>query len=527
MINMILSFVFSEIFRIFVCCKFMISKELIMNYVIGQSREQSTLFPMSIDDYVAEDNIVRFIDAFVNELDMEELGFKHAKLKSTGRPPYMPSDLMKLYIYSYLNKIRTSRKIEAMWLMKKLTPDHKTISDFRKNNKKALVKVKKLFILMCKDMGLISSELFGIDGSKFAAVNSNNRNYSKRKLEKLQAKVSEDITGYLEMLDSNDNQEPNIIETSKIAFEEKLKALQEKQAKYQKLLEQIEASGDTQISLTDPDSRMMKNQQNQDMSYNVQLGIDSLNKLIVADDVVNEGNDTHQLHSMSEQIKENLEEDSITVVADKGYFTRDELKKCEENNITAYVPEIKKGHNKKKGMFTDRDFTYNKENDTYRCPGGNIMELRGFQIKDNKELKTYKTSQCKECKLKEKCTTSKTGRNIYRWVNEEIIDRVRERVSEHPEITDKRKELAEHPFGTMKRALDFGYFLTKGLESVRAEFSLSVLVYNMKRVLNILGFKKAMEMVMSLPKKMFKHEQKSTSKHIFFTKNSIILCFFS
>lgn len=295
MINMILSFVFSEIFRIFVCCKFMISKELIMNYVIGQSREQSTLFPMSIDDYVAEDNIVRFIDAFVNELDMEELGFKHAKLKSTGRPPYMPSDLMKLYIYSYLNKIRTSRKIEAMWLMKKLTPDHKTISDFRKNNKKALVKVKKLFILMCKDMGLISSELFGIDGSKFAAVNSNNRNYSKRKLEKLQAKVSEDITGYLEMLDSNDNQEPNIIETSKIAFEEKLKALQEKQAKYQKLLEQIEASGDTQISLTDPDSRMMKNQQNQDMSYNVQLGIDSLNKLIVADDVVNEGNDTHQL----------------------------------------------------------------------------------------------------------------------------------------------------------------------------------------------------------------------------------------
>ena len=482
-----------------------------MHYIEGESRKQSLLFPSSIDEYITDDNIVRFIDAFVNELDLDELGFTHTVLKQTGRPPYKPSDLLKLYIYGYFNKIRTSRKLEnechrnleLMWLLQKLAPDHKTISDFRKNNKQGIIKANKYFILICKEMELVStSELFGIDGSKFAAVNSNNRNYSLRKLKKLQEETEKQISDYLITLDTNDRTEQQEAKLSKSEIKSKLKDLEEKKEYYDNLMDQIEKSGETQISLTDPDSRIMKDQQNLDVCYNGQISTSETHKLIVACDVTNQGNDLSQLYNMAVQTKENLGLESLSTTADRGYFKKIEIKKCHDDNITCFVPAPLKSHNKKKGMFTEQDFTYDKINDTYICPAGNVLTYTGKTYQKHEiEMKPYRTAACKQCKLKSKCTTSKDGRKIYRWVDESIIDKMQDRMKKHPEIKEKRKELVEHPFGTMKRTLNFGYFLTKGLKSVKAEFNLSVLVYNIKRVLNILGFKGVMEMIKEIPLK--------------------------
>lgn len=512
----------------------MISNELYMNYIVGESREQTILFPVSIDEFISDDNLVRFIDAFVDQLDMKEYGFKNAKLNSTGRPPYMPSDMMKLYIYSYHNSIRSSRKIEKechrnvelMWLMKKLTPDHKTISNFRKDNKKSIIAVNKSFILMCKNMGLIAdNELFAVDGSKFAAVNANKRNYTKNKLIKIKEKIEKEIERYLSQMDNNDKDEQKAPVLFPHNVNAALKKLQEQNAKCNSLLEYLEQSGETQVSLTDPDSKMMKDQQKPDVCYNGEICTSENNKIIVACEPTSDINDLKQLYPMAEQIKENLGLEVIDIVGDKGFFSKEAIKKCEESNINCYIPEPLKSSNKKKGMFTDKDFKYNPSKDEYECPSGDILTFKSIVKKHDMYMKLYQTSACKDCPLKSKCTTSKSVRSIYRWVDEDFIERMRQRVTKRPDIIAKRKAMVEHPFGTMKRTMNFTYFLTKGKENVRSEFNLWVLIYNMKRVLNIFGFKRAMEMMMSLPKTSFINGLKSALKHIFlmfYRQNSYI-----
>jgi transposase len=473
-----------------------------MRYIQGTDRDQVTLLPEIMDDYVSDNNPVRFIEAFVDNLDMNELSFTYATTKHTGRKPYNPKALLKLYIYGYLNKTRSSRQlekathrnIELIWLMQKLHPDFKTIADFRKDNTKSLKKVCREFTLLCKKLDLFGGELIAIDGSKFSASNSNRRNYTRNKLEKLIKKIDEQVNEYLNQMDKSDQAEESVADISVDELNQKIEQLKERKEEYQELQAQIENSDSTQISLTDADSKMMHTHQGKDVSFNVQIVTDSKHKLIPAHDVTNDCNDQKQLHPMASEAKEILEVDEIDAVADTGYFDRENLKKCHDNGITTYVPHPEKSNY---GLYTRNDFQYNTDEDTYLCPAGQALTFRGLKKIEKTGIteKKYTTHACYTCKQKQKCTKSKTTRYIYRWVHEEIIEQMTERLEENKEMIEKRKALVEHPFGTIKHWMNHGYFLTRGLENVRGEMSISVLVYNLKRVLNIVDFKELMAAV--------------------------------
>ena len=476
-----------------------------MRYIQGTDRDQTTLLPDAIDDYITEDNPVRFIDAFVDSLDLTELNFTYSETKDTGRKPYNPADMLKLYIYGYLNKIRSSRRleratysnIEIMWLLLRLHPDFKTIADFRKDNKKAIKQVCREFTFLCKKLDLFGCELIAIDGSKFSASNSNHRNFTKNKLDKLIRKVDSQIDSYLKDMDHGDEAERDVKQLSDEDLKEKIEQLRNRKEKYQELHSQLENSEKTQISLTDPDSRMMKTQSGRDVSYNVQIVTDSKHKLIVTHEVTNDCNDQQQLHSMASAAKEVLDVDSLDAVADAGYWERQNVKKCQDDHICTYVPGPIKSHNKSLGLYTSDDFKYEPESDTYQCPAGETLTYRGLRKRKKSGLieKRYTTHACYSCTQKQKCTRSKTTRYIHRWVDEEVMELLKKRVQENKEKLDLRKSLVEHPFGTLKHWMEHRYFLTRGLEKVSTEMSLSVLCYNLKRVLNIVDFKELMAAV--------------------------------
>jgi len=485
-----------------------------MRYIEGQSREQVLIFPEVIDDYVSKDNPVRFIDAFIDMLDMIKLGFTHSLTSKTGRKPYNPKDLLKLYIYGYLNQIRSSRKlerethrnIEVIWLLKKIQPDFKTISDFRKDNSRALKKVFRQLVMLCKGWGLYGNELVAIDGSKFKANNHNSRCFTMKKIKKTLKEINEKIESYLRELDESDESEESNngdIKLESAELQEKIDQLKETQEKYNQYEKMLRESGEKQISLTDPDSRMMKvKNSGHDVCFNVQAAIDSKHKLVADYDVTNEGNDQNQLSNMSEKAKETLEVDELEVVADKGYFKREEIKKCAKNNITCYVPQPRKSHNRKKGLFTDKDFHYNSSKDCYICPAGEVLHPTTYR--KEREENIYTTRKCLNCSLRSKCTKDRHGRHIYRWINEQIIEEMAVRVQENPDKIKARACIVEHPFGTIKQPMNQGYFLTRGFEGVKAELSLTMLSYNIKRVLNILGVDKLLEeMKMVLNRKNF------------------------
>jgi transposase len=320
-----------------------------MDHVQGFDRNQEILFPAKIDDYIEEENLVRFIEAFVTLLDLTLLGFTHAEIKTTGRPSYNPSDLLKLYIYGYLNTIRSSRKlekethrnVEVMWLLKKLTPDHKTIAEFRKNNAGPIKKVFKEFVFFCKELGLYGGETVGIDGSKFKAVNSKKRNFNEDKLVRKLKDIEEKIDAYLKELEDNDKNESSVKQPDAKEVKEKIKQLEDRKSEYRELLRKLEETGEKQVSTTDPDSRMMLNNQKFDVCYNVQTTIDDKNNLIVDYEVTNDPNDKKQLNEMAGRAKDILEVDSLDVLADKGYYNPDEIKKCVDNNTIPYIPEPK------------------------------------------------------------------------------------------------------------------------------------------------------------------------------------------
>lgn len=462
-----------------------------MGYVEGTNREQVMLFPAVMDDYVSAENPVRFMEAFVNGLELGALGFSRAEPEERGRPAYNPRDLLKLYIYGYVNEIRSSRKlerettrnVELMWLLRRLTPDHKTIARFRQENGRALPAVFREFTKVCRQLNLFGRELVGIDGSKFRAVNSADRNFSEAKLKKRLQWIEEKIGKYLAALQAEDEEESNEREVSAAELQAKIAALQERQLVYEGLQAQLVESGEKQISLTDADARLMKGRQGHHVSYNVQIAVDSKHKLIADFAVKNEGNDLNCLAAMAQGAKQELEAEQLKVCADRGYYNTAQIKACEDAGIEVHMERPQP--EQREGIFPLEQFSYDAAKDSYLCPAGKRLSYRTFD--KQKQVRCYWTEACHSCPLKSQCTSGKGPRKIKRPVGQDAADRMLQRVAENPQYLRLRKQLVEHPFGTIKRAMHQDYFLLRGQEKISGETSLTLLAYNLKRVIKLIG----------------------------------------
>jgi transposase len=475
-----------------------------MGYIEGEDRKQSVLFPEVLDDYISEENPVRFIDVFIKGLNLSELGFEKAMPKETGRPPYDPGDLLRLYVYGYLNRTRSSRRleieagrnVELMWLMRKLRPDFKTIADFRKDNAQGIKQVCREFTLWCKRLELFGGELVAVDGSKFRAVNSPKRTFTEKKLRRMLKEIDGKIEEYLKQLDQQDQQESGQRGLSPEQLKQKIEQYQQRRAQYQPIKSNLEQSEESQVSLTDPESRLMRVGHGVEVSYNVQIVVDHKHKLVVEHEVSNEVTDQGQLSAMAKKAPETLGVPTLEVVADRGYYNGGEVKACEESGMTVYVPKPNNSSNLKRGLFTKEDFIYEPQKDCYRCPAGKELSYRYQTLEQGRLMRSYAISGCRSCELRSGCSINKKGiRSIKRWVDEAILEAMARRIADHPEKVELRKCLAEHPFGTIKRAMNQGYFLMRGLSKVAAETSLTILAYNLKRVMNILGMSKMMQAV--------------------------------
>ena len=473
-----------------------------MKHRTGLDRNQTLMFPERLEDYVGGENPVRFLDAFVGTLDLEALGFAKAQCAATGRPPYDPGALLKLYLYGYLHRIRSSRLLEAechrnvevIWLLGKLTPDHKTIADFRKENLKPLRAVSRQFTVLCRKLELFGGELLAIDGSKFGAVNARDQNFNADKLQELIGRADVRLVEYLQALDSADAAEPAGAALSKTELAAKIAAMREKQDWHKELLGELDAE-QKQISVTDPDTRKMPTAQGMIVGYNAQMAVDAKHKLIAAEDVTNEVTDLHQLASVALAAKANLEVKQTEVVADAGYYNAAEVDRCVEQKITPYVPKADTSANTARGLYGKSRFKYDTTKDVYVCPAGAELTHRFNTYELGRELRYYRASGCKGCALKKQCTRNKTNRTITREANEGLMEAMAARMKAQPWKFKLRKTLAEHPFGTIKRWFGYTHFLLKGLEKVRCEWSLTTLAYNLKRVLNLVSFEKLMQAV--------------------------------
>lgn len=471
-----------------------------MGFIEGVNRNQLVMFPESLDEYIGEDNPVRFIDAFVDSLDLQALGFERVVPRETGRPPYHPAVLLKLYIYGYVNNIRSSRRlereanrnVELMWLLGKLTPDFKTVADFRRDNRDAVRKVCREFTFFCRQLGLFGGELIAIDGGKFKAVNSRQQNFTQGRLKRTIDQIDAKIDRYLEELDTNDEQEPDFHKPTAEELQEKIEALKKRKQEYAALQQQLLDSGERRVSLTDPDARSMPlgGERGTQVGYNVQLSVDDKHKLILDHEVTNRVTDQDQLSAMATRAKELLQVEQLEVLADMGYYDGKEVKACLEAGITPFIPKPHTSANTRLGLFGKQDFRYDPDNDCYCCPAGQPLAYRFQTTEKDREIRYHATPACKRCDLKPKCTRNKGGRRITRWVDEGLLEEMERRVRAEPEKVKRRKSIAEHPFGTIKQSMNQAYFLTRGLPSVRSEMSLTVLAYNIKRAINILGVQK-------------------------------------
>src|ERR1700719_5059521 len=468
-------------------------------FVEGMDRGQSTLFPECLEDWICEDNPVRVIDVFVGGLDLAELRFCGVDPEATGRPWYHPSVLLKLYIYGYLNRVQSSRRlereacrnVEVMWLAGRLVPDHKTIADFRKDNGLALRKVCARFVELCREMGLLATASVAIDGSKFKAVNNRDKNFTRAKVERRRAQLEESVARYLSQLDAADRQEPTEALAAKVTrLTEKLTKLKEEMGKLAVYKKQMLASADQQVSLTDPDSRSMATSGRGSgvVGYNVQVAVDTEHHLIVAREVTNSGSDRAQLANMARQAKGVLKTETLEAVADRGYFSSLEILACHEAGITVTLPKPQTSGAKSDGRFGKQDFVYLPDEDAYRCPAGEQLPYRFTNEEDGKRIRRYWTTACQKCSLKSQCTTG-TERRIPRWEHEHLLDAVQERLDANPQAMRVRRETVEHPLGTMKARMGATHFLPKPLPKVAAEMALSVVAYNLTRVMNIVGIK--------------------------------------
>lgn len=462
-------------------------------FITGEARTQATLFPEQLDDYVSEDNPVRVIDVFIDGIDLSTLGFKTIPA-DTGRPAYHPETMLKLYIYGYLNRVQSSRRlekeagrnVELMWLLGRLAPDFKTIADFRKNNTKAIRSVCREFVIICRKLNLFSEAFVAIDGSKFKADNNRDRNYTRAKLKRRLELIDESIEKYLGQIVSADRLDEAVAKGKTERLESKIEKLKKEIERLNEIEEQLLATPDKQISLTDPDARSMRSAGNGIVGYNVQTAVDVENHLIVAHEVTNVGNDRTQLANMAIQAKEELNVDKLTVVADRGYYNGEEIKSCAEANIEVYLPKCETSGNQAKGLFGKRDFIYKPEDDEYECPAGERATYRHNTLDRGKTIKRYWSSACVNCKLKPKCTTG-VQRRISRWEHESVLDDMENRLNQAPEMMNARRETVEHPFGTLKVWMGYNHFQMRTIERVSAEMSLHVLAYNLKRVMNIMG----------------------------------------
>jgi transposase len=463
-------------------------------FIEGESRTQTTLLPELIDDYIADTNPVRVIDVFVDELDLGQLGFEGVDPAATGRPGYHPAVLLKIYIYGYLNRIQSSRRlereaqrnVELMWLTGRLMPDFKTIARFRKDSGKAIRGVCRQFVVLCQQLDLFSEALVAIDGSKFKAVNNRDRNFTSSKLRRRMEEIESSINRYLVALDTADRQEPAVAQAQTERLQDKITALKAQMQALKEIEIQVIESADKQISLTDPDARSMKTRGTGIVGYNVQTAVDAKHHLIVAHEVTNVGSDRDQLASMAKDARTAMGTQELTVVADRGYFKSEEILACHEAGIMAIVPKSHTSEAKAEGRFDKADFVYDAAANEYRCPAGQRLIWRFATIEGGLKLHCYWSSHCQGCSIKNRCTPSH-ARRIKRWEHASVLEAMQTRLDHAPEMMRIRRQTVEHPFGTIKSWMGATHFLTKTLDRVRTEMSLHVLAYNMKRAMKLIG----------------------------------------
>src|SRR4051794_3292605 len=466
-------------------------------FVEGADRRQTMLLPDQVDDYVTEENPVRAVDAFVDALDLAALGFEGVAPERTGRPAYHPATLLKIYIYGYLNRIPSSRRLERetqrnlelIWLTGKLTPDFKTIADFRKDNGPAIRAACRQFVLLCRKLGLLTEATVAVDGSKFKAVNNRDKNFTPYKLQKRIKQIEASIARYLAAMETADRHDDEVLKAKSGRLKEKIAALREQVQRLRDMEPAVRDAPDQQLSLTDPDARSMATSGRGTgmVGYNVQSAVDTKHHLIVAHEVINVGNDRAQLSTMATQAREAMGQETLTVIADRGYFDGEEIVACDQAGMTPLVPKPMTSGAKADGRFGKQDFIYLPEQDAYRCPAGQTMKWWFNRIDENgKLLRHYWTTKCPDCPIKAQCTPAKL-RRVTRWEHEGVLDAMQRRLDQRPDTMRVRRRTVEHPFGTLKAWMGATHFLTKTLKRVRTEMSLQVLAYNLKRVIAIKG----------------------------------------
>ena len=457
------------------------------------------LLPEAVEDYVGRDNPVRFIDAFVDGLDLAKAGFARVQPKETGRPGYDPGDLLKLYIYGYLNRVRSSRRLEAeahrnievIWVLRHLKPNFKTIADFRRVNRAAFRQVFREFVVLCRQLDLFGRELLAVDGTRIKAVNNKDRNFTRGSLTKFILEADEKLAVYMKRLDEGDADEDRAgigggsgRGDDKLA--EKIAAIKGKRDRHKAFLDELDRTGEAQISLTDPDSRAMARMTKVGVGYNVQLAVDVKHKLIAEQDVSSQVLDMGLLAPTVGAAMNTLGVERIEAVADRGYFKIEDIEACEKAGITAYVPKPIRGPAVREGFFPKEAFRYDPDRDAYICPAGQVLSSRyESKSRDNVKIDYSNRDACKTCNLRERCTNS--FRRVSRLENEAVLDRVAARLAARPEVLDRRRESVEHPFGTIKQWMNQRAFLMRRLENVRGEFSLTALAYNIRRAITLIG----------------------------------------
>jgi transposase len=466
-----------------------------MTHITGHDRHQMLLLPEAVDDYVGADSPVRFIDAFVDGLNLATAGFARVVPEATGRPGYAPGDLLKLYIYGYLNRVRSSRRLEAetgrnlevIWLLRHLKPDFKTIADFRRDNHAAFRAVFREFVLLCRQLDLFGRELLAVDGTRIKAVNNKDRNFTQTSLTEFIRDADERLTDYVRRLDEGDATENKVTGGSRTQnLAEKIAALRAARDRHRSLLAELERTGESQISLTDPDSRAMASHTRVAVGYNVQLAVDAKYKLIVEQQVTNQVVDMGLLKETAEPARAILGVERIDVVADRGYFKIEDIVACDEAGLTPHVPKPRRGSGVRRGFFHKDEFCYDPERDVFTCPSGQILEPHHYgRLRDLQRVGYSNPAACPACPLRARCTTN--VRRVSRLENEAVLDRMAERLRARPELIDRRRETVEHPFGSIKQWMNQGAFLMRGLDNVRGEFSLTALVYNLRRAFNLVG----------------------------------------
>lgn len=462
-----------------------------MGHVVGQSRYQVSLYPETLDDVIAADSAVRVIDGFVDSLDLAGLGFSHVEAEAVGRPPYDPRDLLKLYIYGYLNQMRSSRRleretqrnVEVFWLINRVTPVFKTIADFRKDHPEAIVGVCRAFIKFCRRQSVFGGEVLAIDGSKIAASASRKQVITEKKLAERDAAIERKIAEYLTAMDEADAEE-TALEPAKTDVAAALAALKAQRAELQQQAKQLVQEGLKQKVLGEPEAKLMRTPRGHQVAYNAQIAVDAEHDLIVAFDLTNEGNDLQQLHPMAQQGKAAVGADKVSVVADTGYANGAHGKQCEQDGITAIVPHGERVNPKGKQYFSRDRFSYDRENDSWGCPAGEVLRL--FKTSHTKQKKEYRTQACPSCPLKSQCTKA-AQRIIVRGFHDDDREAMHQRAIADPGWMKLRREVAEHPFGTIKWLMGSPRFLVRGLRKAKAELALSITGYNLKRLIAIKG----------------------------------------